>query len=150
VSGTDVVFDAVSNCLELPASVAAPLSIPAGLYTVSVSGNADYGSGTAPFKGVVVSYLASGGEMTELFEPGTTAIVEVIDGAPNVYGYLLDWAELGDNIGQYDVTFTPLCHDRLGDYNCDGFEDAVDLALLIDRVFFGGGPATTPCPQAGL
>lgn len=46
------------------------------------------------------------------------------------------------------VTSIP-CHDRLGDYNCDGVENAVDLALLIDRIFFGGAPAC-PCPSPPL
>jgi len=39
------------------------------------------------------------------------------------------------------------CYDRLSDCNCDGFEDAVDLALHIDRIFFGGPPCT-PCTAA--
>lgn len=42
------------------------------------------------------------------------------------------------------VTIMAVCFDRLADINCDGMTDAIDLAELIDMVFFGA-PDPPPC-----
>lgn len=43
----------------------------------------------------------------------------------------------------FRVSIEATCYDRLGDVNCDGSMDALDLALLIDALFAGG--TIPPC-----
>jgi hypothetical protein len=39
----------------------------------------------------------------------------------------------------------PECPRTRADFNADGASDAVDLAVLIDHVFFGGPGPVDPC-----
>ncbi len=44
------------------------------------------------------------------------------------------------------VTIVAECYDRLGDVNCDGVTDAMDINMLINATFFNGSipPCTSP------
>lgn len=44
----------------------------------------------------------------------------------------------------FQVSIEAVCYDRLSDVNCDGFTDALDLAMIVD-ILFAGAPPAPPC-----
>ena len=103
------------NCILLADSVAARTNLPAGTYTVKVTGDAFYATAASHGK-VLVRYAgADGTEHLDALPIGSTTTLNLRNGY-GFYAFFADWSSVSDNSGVVTIEF----YKQLGTEFVDG------------------------------
>lgn len=102
--------------------------------------------------GFIASYDAAGNQLWDrsLSTNGSLAAVDVTSDGSGIYAAGLQSSTNGPDMVTVKYTMTCSCPNQ-GDLDLSGSNDAVDLALVIDAVFFGGAvimDSTCPAGRA--